>query len=67
MGSKKYITIISGIYCDTDINDANSENFMHPLRDKKKKKSFFREKHYLSYFYPGVMISTEYTCNEMIV
>lgn len=44
-GLKKYIKTISGIYCDNDVNDHNSENLMHPLRVKKlgKKTCLFRE------------------------
>ncbi len=39
-GLKEYITILSGIYFDNDINDDNSGNLMHPPREKKS--CFFR-------------------------
>ncbi len=55
----KYITMISGIYCDNDINDDNSENLMLPLRDKNK--------YYLCYFYPGALNISACTCNVMTV
>ncbi len=46
----KYITIISSIYCDNNINYDNSGK----LRDNKYffKSCFFREKYSVSYFYP---------------
>ncbi len=58
-GLKIYITMISGIYCNNDINDDNSENRMHPLRDKNK--------YYLCYFYPGALNISACTCNVMTV
>ncbi len=55
----KYVTMISGIYCNNDINDDNSDNLMHPLRDKNK--------YYLCYFYPGALNISACTCNVMTV
>ncbi len=57
--------IISGIYCDNIVNDDNSGNLIHPLRDKKNPVSL--EKCF-SYFHPGVVMSiTDYTCYVMTI